>query len=61
MILAGAQNGNGIWYFVVSCGGAALHLVWQLSTWDETDNTDSAAKFQVRTCFFLHFSSHVRF
>ena len=32
---------------MVSCGGAATHLIWQLSTWDETSNKDSEIKFLV--------------
>ncbi|PSS08835.1 hypothetical protein PHLCEN_2v3450, partial [Hermanssonia centrifuga] len=49
MWLAGILNGNGVWYFCISCGGAACHLIWQLTTWNDADNTDCAAKFAVST------------
>ncbi|THG96721.1 hypothetical protein EW026_g5165 [Hermanssonia centrifuga] len=45
MLLAGTINGNSAWYFFISCGGAACHLIWQLVTWDNADNADCAAKF----------------
>ena len=45
--LAGILNRNGPYYFVVSCAGAACHLIWQLVTWDDTNAADCASKFKV--------------
>lgn len=47
MVAAGVLNGNGAWYFALSCGGTAVHLVWQMCTWNDADNSDCAAKFKV--------------
>jgi len=46
MVLAGVFNGQGIAYYTISCGGAAAHLAWQLSSWDINNGGDSAAKYQ---------------
>lgn len=45
--LSGFLNGNGPWFYVVSCGCTALHLFWQQYTWDDTDMADCMAKFKV--------------
>ncbi|KAJ3559934.1 hypothetical protein NM688_g45 [Phlebia brevispora] len=52
MALAGVLNGNSAWFYVVSCGGAACHILWQQCTWKEHDTSDCAAKFKVQ-CPFL--------
>ena len=46
--VSGFLNGNGLWYFIVSVGGAATHFVWQLSTWNEQMPGAGGAKFKVR-------------
>ncbi|KAJ3559933.1 hypothetical protein NM688_g44 [Phlebia brevispora] len=46
LILAGVLNGNGAWFFVVSCGGAGCHLLWQQRNWNVDDPADCAAKFK---------------
>lgn len=47
VIVAGILNGNGVEYFVFSCGGAACFLVAQLATWDDNSREDNATKFKV--------------
>ncbi|KAL0061049.1 hypothetical protein AAF712_012170 [Marasmius tenuissimus] len=37
LCLIGVQNEQGPWYFVISVGGAGVHLAWQLSTWKQED------------------------
>ncbi|KAF7798420.1 hypothetical protein EIP86_009641 [Pleurotus ostreatoroseus] len=46
MSLAGFLNGNGPWFYVVSCGGTALHILWQQYNWDDTNMADCMAKFK---------------
>lgn len=46
MVLAGIFNGQGLAYYLVSCGGAAAHLSWQLYSWNIDEGRDSAAKYQ---------------
>ena len=48
MTLAGFLNGNGPWFYIVSCGGAALHILWQQYNWDDTNMADCMAKFKVK-------------
>ena len=48
MIAAGLRNGNGPWYFGLSCGGVAASLLWQLVTLDVTDNANIIGKCKVR-------------
>lgn len=54
MIWAGIINDQGALYFVVSCGGMAAHIGWQLCTWKVDQADDSGSKFEVR---FLSFST----
>ena len=35
-------------YFVLACGGATVHLGWQLLAWNDKDVRDSMLKFEVR-------------
>jgi 4-hydroxybenzoate polyprenyltransferase len=44
---AGVATGQGAIYYVLSVGGAAVHLAWQLLILD-VDNAESCA-----TCFFV--------
>ncbi|KAI0034587.1 UbiA prenyltransferase family [Vararia minispora EC-137] len=46
LVLIGVLNGQTAVYFVVSCGGAAAHLAWQLRFWDVDDPADCGAKFK---------------
>ncbi|KAF9461423.1 UbiA prenyltransferase family [Collybia nuda] len=46
MIYAGLRNGHGSYFFLVSCGGAALHLAWQILTWRIHDRDDCGDKFK---------------
>ena len=45
--VSGYLNGNGPWYYIISVCGAAAHLVWQLSTWNEQETWAGGAKFKV--------------
>ncbi|KAJ8089998.1 hypothetical protein AAF712_015987 [Marasmius tenuissimus] len=45
LFITGAQNGQGMWFFIISVGGAGLHLVWQLVTWKMEDWDDCSSKF----------------
>ena len=47
LVLAGVLNSQGAWYFVVSCGGAAGHFVWQFASWNPDVAEDGGKKFQV--------------
>ena len=47
LAICGILNGNGLWYFVVSVGGAIVHFWWQLSTWEESVPGAGGAKFKV--------------
>lgn len=53
MALAGVLNGNGVWFFAISCGGTACHIIWQQCTWDEYDVASCAAKFKVTILLFV--------
>uniref|UniRef100_A0A0W0GBB4 Uncharacterized protein n=1 Tax=Moniliophthora roreri TaxID=221103 RepID=A0A0W0GBB4_MONRR len=46
MTYAGVRNGHSIYFFVISCGGAAFHLSWQLATWNHADREDCGRKFE---------------
>ncbi|KAJ3527089.1 hypothetical protein NM688_g8175 [Phlebia brevispora] len=46
MALAGVLNGNGPWFFIVSCGATACHILWQQCTWIEEDARDCMVKFK---------------
>ena len=48
LFIAGVANRQGMWYFVVSVGGAASHLTWQLYTVSFEDKKDCWKKFLVR-------------
>ena len=48
LIGAGAQNGHGAPYFVISCGGAAMHFVWMFARWTPDVPADGGKKFNVR-------------
>ncbi|KAL0058374.1 hypothetical protein AAF712_014954 [Marasmius tenuissimus] len=43
---AGVQNGQGPYYFLISFGGACLHLLWQYVTWNMKDGVDCGLKFK---------------
>ncbi|THH10556.1 hypothetical protein EW146_g8340 [Bondarzewia mesenterica] len=47
LIVAGILNKQGPAFFAVSCGGAAIHISWQLITWRVDDPQDSGAKFKL--------------
>jgi hypothetical protein len=47
LVFAGAANGQRAGYFVISCGGAAAHFVWQFTTWTVDVPADGGAKFNV--------------
>ncbi|KAJ3847063.1 UbiA prenyltransferase [Lentinula lateritia] len=46
LIIAGVMNKHGSAYFVVSCGGAAAHLLWQLQTWNIQDTDQAGSIFK---------------
>ncbi|KAJ3863456.1 UbiA prenyltransferase, partial [Lentinula novae-zelandiae] len=46
LIIAGVLNKHGCAYFVVSCGGAAAHLLWQLQTWNIQDTNQAGSIFK---------------
>jgi 4-hydroxybenzoate polyprenyltransferase len=48
LIAAGIANRQGLWYFLLSVGGAALHLMWQLYSVTFEDEKDCWKKFLVR-------------
>lgn len=54
LVYAGIANGQSIGYFVVSCGGAAAHFLWQFVTWHPDVPEEGGAKFQVRICQTSH-------
>ncbi|KAJ8091229.1 hypothetical protein AAF712_009103 [Marasmius tenuissimus] len=43
---AGAANGQGTPFFLISFGGAVLHILWQLGTWVVYDGVDCGSKFR---------------
>ncbi|KAI0090696.1 UbiA prenyltransferase family-domain-containing protein [Irpex rosettiformis] len=46
LIVVGILNGQTTVYYVVSCGGAAVHLTWQLLTWEVDNVNDCGDKFR---------------
>ncbi|KAI0692904.1 UbiA prenyltransferase family [Cytidiella melzeri] len=46
LLYAGVLNGQSVGYFVVSCGGSAVHFVWQFWTWKVERPEDGGNKFQ---------------
>ncbi|KZV76749.1 UbiA prenyltransferase [Peniophora sp. CONT] len=46
LMVMGILNDQTAIYFVVACGGATVHFVWQFSTWNPEDVTDCGAKFK---------------
>ncbi|KAI0087857.1 UbiA prenyltransferase family-domain-containing protein [Irpex rosettiformis] len=46
LFLAGVANEHGLWYFVVSVGGASCHLIWQLYTINFENRDDCKRKFK---------------
>ncbi|KAK0458973.1 UbiA prenyltransferase family, partial [Desarmillaria tabescens] len=42
----GVCNDQSFVFFVVSCGGAALHFFWQFTTWSPDDPGDCGEKFK---------------
>lgn len=58
LIIAGVLNKHGSAYFVVSCGGAAAHLLWQLQTWNIQDTNQAGSIFKVcESCSPFEFGS----
>lgn len=52
LVVAGVMNEHGVAFYVVACGGAACHFIWQFSTWDIDDHADCGMKFKVSaTCY----------
>jgi 4-hydroxybenzoate polyprenyltransferase len=49
MVFAGIVNRQGLSYFALSCGGTALHLVWQIVGWDVNNAKQGGQLFMVRT------------
>lgn len=47
MVMAGYYNSHTVAYYVIACGGAALHFVWQLYTWQVDEPADCGRKFKV--------------
>ncbi|OCH86141.1 UbiA prenyltransferase [Obba rivulosa] len=45
LVFAGIRNNQGAGYFVISCGGATLHFVWQFVSWNPDIPADGAHKF----------------
>ncbi|KAL1946348.1 hypothetical protein VTO73DRAFT_15475 [Trametes versicolor] len=43
---SGRAAGQSVGFAIVSCGGALLHLVWQLWAWDDTNVRDHRGKFE---------------
>ncbi|EGO19684.1 hypothetical protein SERLADRAFT_479380 [Serpula lacrymans var. lacrymans S7.9] len=46
VVYAGMLNGQGLAYYVVSCGGGAIHMCWQLLSWDMKLPSSCLAKFR---------------
>ncbi|KZV60682.1 UbiA prenyltransferase [Peniophora sp. CONT] len=46
LALVGRMNDQRWPFFVISVGGTAVHLAWQLVTWDNNDDASSAAMFK---------------
>ncbi|VDB92388.1 unnamed protein product [Peniophora sp. CBMAI 1063] len=44
--LIGRMNNQRWPFFAISVGGTALHLAWQLKTWDNKDDSSSSAMFK---------------
>ncbi|KAA1470990.1 UbiA prenyltransferase [Dentipellis sp. KUC8613] len=42
----GFCNEKGLPFYLVSCGGALAHIVWQLTTWDPHNPKECGAKFK---------------
>lgn len=47
LTITGVLNGQGPWYFVISVGGAAAHVTWQLYTLDFHNKQECDRKFRV--------------
>ncbi|PSS37511.1 hypothetical protein PHLCEN_2v718 [Hermanssonia centrifuga] len=47
MTYAGMCNGQSFGYYLISCGGSAIHFAWQFLTWHVEVPEDGGAKFQV--------------
>ena len=54
LVAAGLLNDQGLPYYLITCGGTALHLIWQFATWKIEDGPDCSAKFRVRKIYQLH-------
>src|ERR1700754_1497655 len=48
LAIAGNLNGQGLPFYLVSVGGAALHIGWQAITFNPANPTDCRNKFLVR-------------
>lgn len=44
---AGILNGQSIFFYVISCFGAAVHLAWQLRTWNVNSPASCGERFKV--------------
>lgn len=49
--VAGYLNHQGLWYYLISVGATAFHLLWQLLTLRENDTEDCWNKFEVSYLF----------
>lgn len=47
LVVAGYINQQGKVYYLVTCGGTALHFTWQFYTWNVDDAADCGSKFKV--------------
>ncbi|KAI0034598.1 UbiA prenyltransferase family-domain-containing protein [Vararia minispora EC-137] len=46
LVTAGVLNRQSWPYYLLSCGGASMHFVWQFATWDADEPSDCGAKFK---------------
>jgi 4-hydroxybenzoate polyprenyltransferase len=46
LALVGSMNNQGVSFYALSCGGTALHLLWQLKTWDSENSHSCASMFK---------------
>ncbi|EJF57816.1 UbiA prenyltransferase [Dichomitus squalens LYAD-421 SS1] len=47
LVCAGYQLRLGVGFSILLCGGTLVHMMWQVTTWDEADPKDHHAKFKV--------------
>jgi 4-hydroxybenzoate polyprenyltransferase len=46
LLYAGTLNRHGVLYYVLSCGGAMCHFLWQIASWDPNNSKSSGKIFK---------------